>query len=54
MRKITRRLTAAVLSACLALSPVGVLAQQPITAQVQLPMADGTAMLLPIQTVIST
>ncbi|MBR5301467.1 MAG: hypothetical protein IKU38_01360, partial [Clostridia bacterium] len=53
MRKITRRLTAAVLSACLAFSPVGVLADQTI-AQVQLPMADGTSMLLPIQTVVTS
>ena len=58
MKRITRRLTAAVLSACLALSPVGVWAEQPMdpqmTAQVALPLNDGTSMLLPVQTVITS
>ena len=56
MRKITRRLTAAVLSACLALAPLGVFAESPqgIMAQVVLPMQDGTQMALPVQTVITS
>ncbi|MBQ7885867.1 MAG: hypothetical protein IJ313_03135, partial [Clostridia bacterium] len=58
MRKITRRLTAAVLSACLAFSPVGAFAEQPMnqqmTAQVELPMSDGTSMRLPVQTLITS
>ena len=56
MRKITRRLTAAVLSACLALAPFGAFAESPqgIMAQVVLPMQDGTQMTLPVQTVITS
>ena len=43
MRKITRRLTAFVLSACLALAPLGAFAQTPqgIAAQVVITMQDG-------------
>ncbi|MDY3832166.1 MAG: hypothetical protein SOZ79_06765, partial [Candidatus Ventricola sp.] len=56
MRKITRRLTAAVLSACLALAPFGAFAESPqgITAQVVLPMQDGAQMALPVQTVVTS
>ena len=58
MRKITRRLTAAVLGVCLALSPIGAWAEAPmdelITAQVELPMNDGASMLLPVQTVTTS
>lgn len=48
MRRITRRLTAAVLSACLALSPVCTLAEELIAAQVELPLSDGNSMLVPV------
>ena len=56
MRKITRRLTAAVLSACLALAPLGAFAESPqgIAAQVVLPMQDGAQMALPVQTVVTS
>ncbi|MGN0777083.1 MAG: hypothetical protein ACI4MM_10455, partial [Candidatus Ventricola sp.] len=48
MRKITRRLTAVVLSACLALAPLGVFAQG-IEAQVVITMQDGAQASLPVQ-----
>ncbi|MGN0772303.1 MAG: hypothetical protein ACI4MP_00740, partial [Candidatus Ventricola sp.] len=56
MRKITRRLTAAVLSACLALAPLGAFAQAPqgIVAQVVLPMQDGTQTTLPVQAMVTS
>ncbi|MBQ7825061.1 MAG: hypothetical protein IJ337_01755, partial [Clostridia bacterium] len=56
MRRITRRLTAAVLSACLALAPIGAFAEQPqqIVAQVEAPMGDGAALVLPVQQVITS
>ena len=54
MRRITRRLTAAVLSACLALSPVCAFADVQMSAQVELPMSDGAMMLLPVQMVITS
>ena len=56
MRKITRRLTAAVLSACLALAPLGAFAEQPqiITAQVHAPMSDGTQLVLSVQSAITS
>ena len=56
MRRITRRLTAVVLSACLALAPLGAFAESPqgIAAQVVLPMQDGTQMALPVQTVVTS
>ena len=54
MRRITRRLTVAVLSACLALSPLGALAEPMMTAQVELPLNNGSLMLLPVQTVITS
>ena len=53
MKRITRRLTAAVLSACLALSPVGAFAQQN-AAQLELPLGDGSSMQLSVQTVITS
>ena len=53
MKRITRRLTAAVLSACLAISPVCAFAQQ-TAAQVDLPLSDGSFMQLPVQTVITS
>ena len=57
MRKITRRLTAAVLSACLAISPMAAFAEQPLTmpmAQVEIPTGDGAYMVLPVQSVITS
>ncbi len=56
MRKITRRLTAAVLSAYLALSPFGAFAEASggIGAQMTLPMQDGTQLLLPVQTMLTS
>ena len=53
MRKMTRRLTAAVLSACLALSPLCAFAE-PITAQIELPLMDGSTMPLSVQTVVTS
>ena len=56
MRKFTRRLTAAVLSACLAMAPMGALAEWPMApvAQVELPAGDGMQMMLPVQSVIAS
>ena len=56
MRKITRRLTAAVLSACMAFAPLGAFAEQPqiITAQVQTVLSDGTQLVLPVQSAITS
>ena len=56
MRKTTRRLTALVLSACLALAPLGAFAQTPqgTAAQVVITMQDGAQASLPVQVLVTS